>query len=363
MKRKKVLILGKLPPPYMGPSIATEIILKSSLRNQFDLVHLDTRINHTLAAFGKWSMGKIFRNFSLYRRMNRILRTEKPDLVLIPISQTTTGFIKDSIFIRLAAMHGSRIVLHLRGSDFKNWMARANALTRRLVRNALAKAAGAIVLGKNLRHLFSEHFADDKIFVVPNGGNYVFPPRQAHGEVRLLYFSNLLVAKGVEDVLNAVKSLRTEQAFSIDLVGEWYDPNDKARCLRLVEQTAAPVRIHSAKGGTEKLQYLANADVFVFPPREPEGHPWAIVEAMAAGLPILSTDQGAIVESVLNNQNGFIVEPARPDQLAEKLKILIEDKNLREKMGSESRNLYLLNFTEEKMVARLAQVFNAVLQS
>ena len=357
-----MLILGKLPPPYMGPSIATQIILNSSLKDKFELVHLDTRTNANISDFGKWSFGKIFRNLSLYAHMRRLLRSEKPDLVLIPISQTRTGFLKDSVFISLASFYRCKIVLHLRGSDFKNWMARSSAFMKTVVRRAFNKTHGMIVLGQNLRSLFSDYYySAEKIFVVPNGGNYTFPQRAAHEEVRILYFSNLLPAKGVEDVLQAVKLLRTNQRFSVDLVGAWYDGAARARCLRLVEEAKATIRIHPPAGGAEKMQFFANADVFVFPPREPEGHPWAIVEAMAAGLPVISTDKGAIIESVIDKKNGFIVEAGQPAQIAEKLRALVDDDLLREKMGAESRNLYLLNFTEEKMVERLEKVFNTVL--
>jgi glycosyltransferase involved in cell wall biosynthesis len=361
MARKKILILGKLPPPYMGPSIATEIILRSALREKFELIHLDTRINRSLEGFGKWSLGKIFRNLSLYRQMNSLLRTHRPDLVLIPISQTSTGFLKDSVFIRLASLHRRKILLQLRGSDFKNWIDNANGLIRGIVSRALGKTDGMIVLGNKLRYLFADYYRPEQIFVVPNGGNYTFPHALPHNEVRILFFSNLLAAKGVEDVLLAVKMLQTTKKFSIDLVGEWYEPSERERCLKIVGQTEAKVRIHSPKAGAEKFRFLADADIFVFPPREPEGHPWAIVEAMAAGLPIISTDKGAITESVIDQKNGFIVEPSQPAQLAAKLKLLIEDDLLRESMGNESRNLYLLNFTEEKMIERLEKVFNEVI--
>ncbi|MBK6990167.1 MAG: hypothetical protein IPH33_19060 [Bacteroidetes bacterium] len=46
--KKRIMILGKIPPPYMGPSIATQIILNSSLKDRFELLHIDTRVNTSL---------------------------------------------------------------------------------------------------------------------------------------------------------------------------------------------------------------------------------------------------------------------------------------------------------------------------
>jgi hypothetical protein len=53
-QRPKILILGKLPPPYMGPAVATWILLNSSLKDHFEVLHLDTRINSSLETMGKW---------------------------------------------------------------------------------------------------------------------------------------------------------------------------------------------------------------------------------------------------------------------------------------------------------------------
>lgn len=49
-----VCIFGKLPPPYMGPAIATQILLQSRLKNNFNLVHIDTKINEDLKSMGSW---------------------------------------------------------------------------------------------------------------------------------------------------------------------------------------------------------------------------------------------------------------------------------------------------------------------
>jgi len=365
MSKQKVLLLGKLPPPYMGPSIATEILLRSTLKNHFELIHLDTKINHKISSFGTWSFTKVFANISIYLKMFSLLRKHKPSLVLIPISQTTTGFFKDSLFILIAKLYGKKVLLQLRGSNFKTWIANSSSVNKKYVKYILNKTQGIIVLGNNLKHLFTDYYTDDKIFVVPNGGDYTIPKRNKSNEIKILYLSNLLASKGVEDVFRAIDILnnKTSTKFSIDFIGEWYNETDKKNCLAIKERNESLIRVHSSKGVVEKFQYLADADIFVFPPREPEGHPWSIVEAMAASLPIISTNQGAIIESVIDNKNGFIVEPNHPEQIAEKLKLLMEDTELRKKMGTASRELYLANFTEEKMVEKLTTVFNKIIQA
>lgn len=302
----------------------------------------------------------------LYAKFAVRIFTDLPDAVLIPISQTTSGFLKDSVFIFLSLLFHRKTIVQLRGSNFQNWLKGANGLMARWAIFLLRRCAAAIVLGWNLKFLFAEVLPDEKIHVVPNGGNYDFgESKAAEGIVNVLYLSNLQNSKGIEDLITAIRSLRSQTLppFQVKVVGEWYELATENWCRNEVRKFDLPVSFHSPQVGDTKLECYENADIFVFPPRLPEGHPWVLVEAMAAGLPIISTDQGAIRESVLNGVNGFIVESHRPEQIAEKLKLLIEDPELRKRMGAESRRLYEERFTEEKMVENLSRVFHQVLSS
>jgi glycosyltransferase involved in cell wall biosynthesis len=362
MPKSKVIIVGKLPPPYIGPAIATNIILNSALKNEFELLHLNTKVNQSLDDFGKGGVQKLFKNLSIYKNLIKLLRTTKPDLILIPISQTTIGFLKDSIFILIAYFFKTKILLQLRGSNFKNWMNSATSLTEKYVRFCFKKTNGMIVLGNNLKHLFEDYYIDNQIFVVPNGCDIELPPKRATPSVKILYFSNLLKSKGIRDVLSAVEDLqkRTEINFELNAVGAWYDSKFQKDCLRFVAENELPVYFHPPASGNEKLHRFADSDIFVFTPIEPEGHPWSIIEALSASLPIISTNQGAIIESVLDGKNGFIIESKSPNQIALKLETLLLDKKLRLEMGQSSLNHYKNNFTEKHMVANLTRVFKSI---
>ncbi|CAI8337539.1 MAG: Spore coat protein SA [Owenweeksia sp. TMED14] len=83
---------------------------------------------------------------------------------------------------------------------------------------------------------------------------------------------------------------------------------------------------------------------------------------MAAGLPIISTDQGAIIESVIDGENGFIVAPNSPEQIAEKLKLLIRNKEMLKEMAAKSKKFHTEKFSEERMVENFSAVFDNVLE-
>lgn len=364
MSKPKVLILGKLPPPFMGPAIATEIILKSSLGNSFELIHLDTRINSSISTMGKFSFGKLWLNLKMYFRMFFLLLRFRPSLVLIPISQSKGGYLKDSVFIFMAAVTGRKILLHLRGSAFRDLYESSSGFFRSLIRRTLKMSDGVIVLGQNLRKLFSGLMPEEKIFVVPNGGNYDLPQKVQGGEeIRLLYLSNLMKEKGITDVLQAAALLKKSGIrFSLSIAGDWLNAETHDESVKLIGENDLPVTIYPPQNRESKFRRMAEADIFLFPPRSPEGHPWVLVESMASSLPVIATDMGAIVESVVDGVNGYIVNPGKPAEIFEKLTYLIRNPQIRQEMSRNSRRLYEEKFTEDRMVQNLASVFNKILQ-
>ena len=156
MARYKVIILGKFPPPYFGPAIATEIILKFRLRDIFNLSHFDTRIKRYNRYYWEKRNWEIFLVIKKYFKYIHLIKKFRPDLILVPISQSTTGFIKDSIYIHFGVRSGSKILIHLRGSNLLNWLNNSSRLTRWYFRYILKETSGAIVLGENLKYLFND---------------------------------------------------------------------------------------------------------------------------------------------------------------------------------------------------------------
>lgn len=359
-----ILILGKLPPPLMGPAIATQIILNSTLQEEFKLVHLDTRMNTDVATMGRWSFSKLVRSIGIYFEFISKVRKHQPNLILVPISQTTMGFLKDAPFIWLGKLMGKKVLIQLRGSNFKNWLNVASGFTRSFVKMTLKKCVGVIVLGNNLKHLFEDYFTEEQIFVVPNGANYQLQTKQTE-ELTVLYLANFLPSKSFDDVLKALAILKQKGIvdFKFKAAGAWDNDTFKQQCLTIIENNQLEnVELFSPQSGEAKMQLFADADIFVFCPKMPEGHPWVIVEAMANGLPIIATDQGAIIESVIEGENGFIVPTESPEVIAEKLEQLIKDGELRKQFAEYSKQHYLTDFTETKMVENLSKAFKRVME-
>ncbi|MBD3384434.1 glycosyltransferase [candidate division KSB1 bacterium] len=365
MKSKaKILLLGKLPPPMFGPALATKILLNSDLKRHYHLLHLDTRLNRSIASMYRIHPSKFARLLWLYGKMFYLMTRYRPHIVVIPISQSTSGFFKDLPFIYLASALQSRTIIHLRGSRLKSWLQSQPLTLYKLFYASLNRCYGGIVLGNNLRYLFQDIFPAHRVFVVPNGGDFRFPENQSNTNLfTILFLSNIQPSKGIWDVIKTAQLLQSRfpGAFQIKVAGNWHNDELEKSCKAFCRQHRLGIDFYSNTTQQKKNQLLADADLFLFPPRGPEGHPWVIVEAMAAGLPIIATDQGAIRESVIHGDNGYLVDVAQPGQIADRIIELYSDRQKCEQMAKNSLNYYQQQFTEDRMVQNLATVFDKVL--
>lgn len=358
-------MLGKLPPPAFGPAIATQILLNSGLKDRFEIIHVSTKINEELNTFNKASLSKPFKLLNIYWQLFKTILAHRPKLVIIPFSQTTSGFLKDSPFMLISWLLGRRVLLQLRGSDFLNWINKSSLWVRVWVKMHLKITSGVIVLGNNLRYLFKDFYPDHRIFVVPNGANYQLPqPNPSTKEVQLLYLANFMPTKGFKEILLGLTKLpHLKGRYRLKAVGTWYLEWYRKECFEIVETQDLPVDFYPAKSGAEKMEAFANASAFIFTPMAPEGHPWVLVEALASGLPVISSNQGAIIESVVDGKNGFIVDPEKPSDMAEAIEKMVSNTELRRNMGVASLNHYTERFTEEVMVENYTRVINTLINS
>lgn len=365
--------MGSLPPPLIGPTIATRIILNSKINEKFNLIHLDTSDHRNINTLGVVDLKNIYLAFKHYCVLCWLIINKWPDMVYIPVSQTTKGYLRDSVFILISKFFGRKVICHLRGGNFKNWYETTNSSTKWFVRKIHTLVDGQIVLGEKLINLFEGIISRENIFVVPNGRDFsfqndkveIFENEQNTRTIRILFLSNLIKEKGYKDVLYSVKEV-AQYFMTVKYIfaGIWMSDKERIECDKYIknEEIEEFIDFVGIVKGKDKRTLLQKADIFLFPTYyPPEGHPWVIVEAMAAGLPIISTDQGAITESIIDGVNGFIVEKQNPQQIAEKIKLLIENPEIRIKMGKESRRLYEEKFTEEKMVEGLTACFYKVL--
>jgi glycosyltransferase involved in cell wall biosynthesis len=110
-----------------------------------------------------------------------------------------------------------------------------------------------------------------------------------------------------------------------------------------------------------KALYVSSA-VFVLPSLE-EGFGLVVTEAMASGRPVIGTKTGGIPMQIQNGVNGFVVEPANEEQLAEKIEYLLHNRGERERMGANSRKIALEKFDWRLIAEKYSEVYRSILNS
>ena len=165
--------------------------------------------------------------------------------------------------------------------------------------------------------------------------------------VNLLFLSNLIPSKGVYVLLDACKMLKDwGLSFQCNFVGGESKEMDRRVFEQAVKERGLEgcVLYHGPKYGEEKEQYWIMADVFVQPTYE-DCFPLTILEAMQHGLPVVSTDEGAVPDMVADGENGFVCRRKDVEGLAMALERLLLDEPLRHRMGAEGYRIYQEKFT------------------
>ena len=107
-------------------------------------------------------------------------------------------------------------------------------------------------------------------------------------------------------------------------------------------------------------QVLAQCHIVCLPSYR-EGLPKSLLEAASCGRPIVTTDVPGCREIVSNGQNGYLVEARNASALASALSALIADPKLRQQMGQNGRERVLSEFTQEKIVAQVLDIYGEML--
>jgi glycosyltransferase involved in cell wall biosynthesis len=361
-----ILVIGPTPPPFHGVSVATDAILSSALRGQFRLEHLDLSDRRGIQHVDKPDFHDVVLFLKQWGKLIVMLRKERPEVVYLPLSQSTIGFLRDSLLILPAWIAGARVVLHLHGGNFKAWYENCSFLMRAYVRTVFRRVSYVAVLGESLRHLFDSLIDSNRIAVVSNGIDWPVvhksarEPHKPHRH-RILHLSTLSRLKGALVLLAAIPHvLKVRQDVEFMLAGPWLHEEDRREAEsfvayhRLSDQVVFTGPVNSVD--SKRLIY-SSADLFVFPGVQQEGQPLVVLEAMASGLPVLFTDRGCLRDTVLDGECGFEVRCNDPHHLADRILWFLDHPEEVERMGRNARERFERFYTSERFVRHLGDLF------
>lgn len=109
------------------------------------------------------------------------------------------------------------------------------------------------------------------------------------------------------------------------------------------------------------LNIFRSLDVFAIPSVEGDTIPQVLMQALAIGIPVVSTTVGSIPDVVINGKTGFVVPPRDAEALADRITVLLDDRSLREQMAAEGRALVVGTYSIDKMLDRMESVYRQIL--
>ncbi len=176
-----------------------------------------------------------------------------------------------------------------------------------------------------------------RVSVVPNGADTdLFKPATSKPSKTIVWVGRLVPEKGLTYLLDAMKKVvASHPDAKLLLVG---DGNKKQQLENLARRDGLDSKI-SFLGSLDRAavaRILSAGDVFAFPSLR-EGMPLALLEAMASGLPVVSSNISGVNGLVTDGVDGILVPPKDSEALANALLMLLSDESLRKKLGQNAR--------------------------
>lgn len=334
--KPRVLMLGAHPTRTLG-GISTLIsdILRSNLTDEFEFRHVISQMDEC----GKF--GKLTLMFKALLQFGFQLLTWRPDVVYVHVGGNASLYRK-GVFIALARLAGWPVTAHIHAGNFAPYFAAQSKFGQQCILRGLGLAQKFIAVSQEMADWLSELWPEAEISVIPNGvRTEMFAPDTTdaddaigHAIPRLLFIGKMGFLKGEADLLRALQIVKAEHGlpFRLDLLGQ-LRPEIATLCretgLESELDHLGPVALD------ERIGYFRRADIFVLPTYA-EGMPIAVIEALAAGLPCVTTPVGGIPELMRDGVEGFLVEPGDIESLAARLAELLRSAELRQTMGAQA---------------------------
>ena len=371
-------MIGPVPPQLGGMESFVADLLGSKLTSKYQILHLDTsklfvtrnedykvrpgyaesfrrNIFLSLASYALsfWFFCK-FLYFSLRFRLK-----------IIHIHSTSyTSFWDKCPYILVARLWRKKVILHMHGPRFSAFYEDSGFFIRALIRYFLNRCHAVLVLSRSWEEFFLQIVDSQKVHVVPNGID--LSPFQNAGLAKtsrpsLLFLGEVSQRKGIYDLFKVILILKSKgYDYQLNVVGpgEIFVARDFVEKLDIEQSVsfAGPLR------GRDKIEAYTKAWCFVLPSYA-EGMPISIIEAFAAGLPVISTTVGGIPELVTDGVNGYITEPGDVDEMAQKITLIMEKGKIRKRITERNRNKAASEFNMDVCADRIAAIYDTLLDS
>jgi glycosyltransferase involved in cell wall biosynthesis len=372
---KKIILVAAMPPAINGQAIYTGYLINFFKENNISFHSLPiSEKTGKIKSF--WSLLLRILEYSALTVKFILLSIGKKKIVYISPGRTRFGFLRDLPLILCSSFLKNKVILHFHAGDFNVFFDRQSPWMKKIIKFTYSKVEHIIILSNRLKTSVSiSPDMSDKIIVIPNG---VEPKKvlskQIEGKkepIKLLFLSNLIESKGYLDVLEAVKILIKEHNINVECLfcGLFIQSEDDVRTNGIdakelfdnyvkKNNLSEFVKYHGVANEIEKEEILLKSHILILPTNyNAEAQPISILEALANGLIVISTNYRAIPDMVIDGVTGFLIPYRRPDCIAGKIKYLYENPKNYKNMSSSALNIIRSNFSIDDNLLKIYNVF------
>jgi glycosyltransferase involved in cell wall biosynthesis len=338
----KIAILVRWFPPDLGGTERATFNLATQLAKRGHEIYVITSKGEGLQKFEHVNGFKIYRiSYPEIRFIGSIILWLK---IVLKIQQIAPEIVHAQDFcMGISAFLAKKVfkipfIIWGRGEDVYHPLLQQRISNKLILQNSRQ----VISLTKNMQNEIIKRYGIQSI-VIPNGFDIQDltilkgTPEKKSGHQNVLFVGRLHPVKGIKHLIIAMKDvIAINPAARLILIGEG---NEKENLVTLSMQMGIQknVQFIGEVPHDEVFNYMQQSDLFVLPSLS-EGFPGVFLEAMACGLPIIATRVGGIPEILTDNINGYLVEAEDPENLANKIILLLKDDRLRKKMSDNNRN-------------------------
>jgi glycosyltransferase involved in cell wall biosynthesis len=347
--RTRVLMLGTAPEGRGGVAAVVSVLRAGGLFEREAVRYLPTHAEGRAAA-------------KAWRALAGVCGTAAACLLARPAivhahSASRASFVRKSLLLAIARGAGCRTIFHLHGGAFRQFAEiESGALMRRWIRHTLERSSRVIALSESWAQFLRGYAPRARVAVLPNPVPLPpLPPPGLQQEARILFLGRVEAAKGIDELLAAVATLAPRfplLRLAIGGEGELARVAARAAALGIAERVELLGWMDPERRNAE----LARAAVFCLPSHA-EGLPMALLEAMAAGRPVVASAVGAIPEVLCDGVDGLLVPARDVAALAAALARLLDDDPLRARLGEAARAKVAARYSSEVVARQLGALY------
>ena len=346
---KKIVMVGSAPQVKGGVSAMVNVCTGHGLFERWNAVYLGSHCDGT-----PWR--KLRQALRAWLTFMGLLLRRRVALLHVHLN-SDASFWRKAAFVAPARLAGVPYVLQVHCGHFVDfYRERLGARGQRFLRGLLRDARRVLALSEGARRALSSIDPAVQIDVVPNP--VAVPAWQAsltQSPPTVLFLGMVREAKGVFDLLRAWPAVR-EAVPDARLVLAGEGEMERARAIARENGFEEALAMPGWIGGAEKEALLRDAWVFALPSHW-EALPMSVLEAMAAGVPVVASRVGGIPDTVVEGETGLLVEPRDINRLSQALIAVLTDETRRLAMGAAGRARACEHFSAEVVVPRLEAVW------